>query len=213
MIRILLADEQEVVRDAIAEALRTHAEIEVLAAAATGTQAVELARQLHPDLVVLEISLPELSGIDVATQILESLPGTRILALTTCAFESVVCEAMQAGFSGYVLKKCPFNQFVDAIRAVSSGQMYLCPQVVGAVVGNRNAEGKQARSSSHAISDRERQVLQLVSEGYSTKEIADQLTISLKTVETHRRRVMSKLKIFSVAQLTKYAIREGLTTV
>ena len=220
MIRILLVDDQEIVRDAIAAALGSQGDLEVVAAASSGAQALELARQFQPTIVVTETILSDLSGIDAAKLILEQLPETRILALTSHEEPHLVCQAMNARFSGYVLKRCPFSQLLDALRAVSHGQMYLCPQVVGAVVANRVGETVNAANGSGtnghtaaAISDRERQVLQLVANGLSTKEIADQLTISLKTVETHRRRVMAKLKLFSIAQLTKYAIREGFTTV
>ena len=216
MIRLLLVDDQEIVRDAIAGALAKHEDFQVVGTASSGAQALNLARELLPDIIVTETSLPDIDGIAAATVILEQLPQIRILALTTDDDQATVCQAMQAKFAGYVLKKCPFNQFVEAIRAVHSGQMYLSPQVVSAVVAYRRPESEKPQSPApgHSlISTRERQVLQLVSEGFTTKEIADRLTISLKTVETHRRRVMAKLKIFSVAQLTKYAIREGLTTV
>ena len=218
MIRVALVDDQEIVRFAVGSTLKAQQDIDLVGVAATGEEAIKLAEQLKPDILITETISQNVNGIETAPQVLRVSAQTRIMALTGRQEEDIVCRAMKAHFSGYVLKKCPFSMLMDAIHAVAIGQMYLCPEVVSAVVAN-NTQQSHSRTSPAAgqgrrqISGREREVLQLISEGRSTKEVADQLSISLKTVETHRRRVMAKLKIFSVAQLTKYAIREGLTTV
>jgi len=188
--------------------------MQVVGTASSGREAIRKAAELRPDTVITETVMPEINGIESAAQILAQSPETRIIALTAHAEAQTVSSALKARFSGYVLKKCSFGQLVDAIKAVQSGQMYLCPEVVGAVVTNHvhdDGAAEEASAETSRLSAREREVLELVAEGNSTKEIADRLSISLKTVETHRRRVMSKLKLFSVAELTKYAIREGLT--
>ena len=207
--------------NAISSLLKGQAGFEVVGTAASGREAIKLAAELKPNTIITEIVMPELNGIDAAVQILAQFPEIHVIALTARSARTHGFETpLKAHFSGYVLKKCSFNQLVDAIRAVQSGQMYLCPEVVGAVVSSHvhnPGGGKPVHTNGtnafSKVSGREREVLQLVAEGHSTKEIADRLSISLKTVETHRRRVMAKLKLFSIAELTKYAIREGLTTV
>jgi DNA-binding NarL/FixJ family response regulator len=212
MARILILDDQELVRFAISSVLKSQAGIDFVATAATESEAIKVAAESKISLLLTETVTPDFDGLKVTSLLMQAHPNLRVIALTNRQDEQMVSQAMQGRIHGYVLKKCPFGQLMDAIRAVSAGQMYLCPDVVGMVV-QRNKREAQSPAQEGAISDREREVLQLVAEGLSTKEVADKLSISLKTVETHRRRVMSKLKLFSVAQLTKYAIRQGLTSV
>ncbi len=212
MIRIILIDDHLVVRDAVAAALRQQGDFDIVGMASTLAEALQLELLSPPHLIITESTLADAELAVISQQLAERFPGTRLLALSADEEAAVVRLAMQSRFSGYVLKKSPLQPFIDAIRAVAAGQMYLSPQVVGAVVNSPVAPSNEEVTGGGVISDREQQVLQLVADGMSTKEIASQLSISLKTVETHRRRVMSKLKIHSVAQLTKYAIRHGLTT-
>lgn len=209
--RILLVDDHRLFVEAIASLLERHGSFEIVGQAFSGRHAVQLAAELNPDLVLMDIVMPELNGLDAARQILDARPVTRVLILSTFTEERYVLEAMRARMAGYLPKDCAAEELFRAIQLVMSGQIYLSPSVAGIVVNKViKKEGPTADVFS-TLSEREREILQLISEGHSTKQIAAQLTISIKTVETHRKRIMSKLQLFSVAELTKYAIREGLT--
>jgi DNA-binding NarL/FixJ family response regulator len=185
-------------------------DIEVVDTAETGRQAVELACRHQPDVVILEVALPELNGINATTEILQQC-GCQVLVLTSNKAPATVRGMLQAGASGYVLKQCDFADVVSALRAIQAGKTYLSPEIAAAVVDDY--VGDTGRGFAPRISNREREVLQLIAEGLSTKQIAGQLYVSVKTIETHRRNIMNKLEIHSIAGLTKYAIRQGLTTV
>ncbi len=206
--RVLLADPEVLIRQGLRGLLEASS-IEVVDTAETGRQAVELACRHQPDVVILEVALPELNGINATTEILQRC-GCQVLVLTSNKAPATVRGMLQAGASGYVLKQCDFADVVSALRAIHAGKTYLSPEIAAAVVDDY--VGDNARSFAPRISNREREVLQLIAEGLSTKQIAAQLYVSVKTIETHRRNIMNKLEIHSVAGLTKYAIRQGLTT-
>lgn len=208
--RILLAEDQLIMRQGLRSLLEQEKDFEVVGEAANGHQAVSLVRQLKPHVVVMDIAMPELNGIEATRQVVAQAPACRVVALSMHADRQFVHEMLAAGAAGYLLKDCAFDELATAVRTVSSGKVYLSPAISGTIVSDYV---RQARPHSpfHILSDRERQVLQLLAEGVSTKQVAGRLKISVKTAETHRRNLMQKLGIHSIAELTKYAVRHGLT--
>jgi two-component system response regulator NreC len=212
-ITILLADDHKITREGLRSLLDKQDGMEVVAEAEDGRTTVSLVRELLPDVVIMDVSMPDLNGMEATRQITGELPNVKIIALSMHSDELFVTEMLKSGASGYLLKDCAFEELERAIRAVVVGQTYLSPCISGVVVnGYLHGLSEADFSSSEVLTDREREVLQLMAEGKSTKQIALKLHISVKTVETHRRQIMDKLDIHSVAELTKYAIRKGLTS-
>ena len=212
-IKIILAEDHKIKREGLVNMLKDQPGMEVVGEAGNGREAIQLARELAPDLVIMDVTMPSLNGID-ATRIITSTPkNVRVIALSMYSDKQFVQGMMQAGASGYLLKDCAFDELVQAVRAVFKGDTYLSPGIAGIVVEDYVRKlSKSASSASSILTRREREVLQLISEGESTRHIASKLAISVKTVETHRRQMMGKIGIRTVAGLTKYAIREGLTS-
>jgi len=212
-IRILLADDHKIVRDGLQALIAKEADMEVVAEGATGRDAVAQAASIRPDVAVLDISMPDLNGIEATRQILAQTPGARIIALSMHADRRFVMEMLRAGAVGYLLKDSTFEELARAIRAVAAGQIYLSPGITGVVVQDYLTPAAAGERGAYAaLTGREREVLQLLAEGRSTKEAALRLHVSDKTIESHRRQIMIKSKVRSVAELTKYAIREGITS-
>ncbi len=213
MTTILLVDDHKIMRQGLRSLLSGQPGMSVIAEAENGRKAVELAKETRPDIVIMDVTMPDMNGIEATHQVKVSVPTTKVIALSIHTDRRYVLQMFRAGASGYLLKDCAFEELTRAIRAVSNGQAYLSPGIAGTVVGEflRGLESNGS-AGGPSLSAREREVLQLLAEGRSTKEIASALKVSAKTVETHRRRVMIKLQMNSVAELTKYAIREGLTT-
>ena len=213
-VRIILAEDHRITREGLVNLLRERADMEVVGEAENGRDAVRLARELSPDLVIMDVTMPDLNGIDATRIITSGGNSTKVIALSMYSDKQFVQGMIQAGASGYLLKDCAFEELVNAIRAVIGGNTYLSPGIAGIVVQDYLNKLTHDRSSADtALTTREREVLQLIAEGKSTKEIATRLSVSVKTVETHRRQIMEKLGIYSIAELTKYAIREGLTSI
>jgi len=211
--RILLADDHELMRVGLRTVLEREAGIEVVAEAADGRAAVELAKQLKPDIVVIDISMPELSGIEATRQIVHQLPRSKVIVLSLHNERHLIEQMFAAGASAYLLKNSAAVELSLAVHAVLHGETYLSPEVAQMVLGDFMRRSHEAHQTTFVnLTPREREVLQLVAEGKSNKEIALRLDISAKTVDTHRQQLMEKLGIRSVAELTKYAIREGLTS-
>ena len=213
MIRIMLADDHEIVRQGFRALVDKQPDMEVVAEAADGRTIVDLAVQQAPDVVVIDIGLPQLNGIDAARQILEQRPRIRVIALSVHQEARYVTEMLKAGASGYLVKTCAFDELIQAIHAVVAGEKYLSSKIAGSVVDKLiqpDSPGEPAPAA--ALSAREREVLQLVVEGKSSKEIAHALDVTTRTVDLHRQNIMKKLELYSVAELTKYAIREGITS-
>ena len=212
-ITVLIADDHAVVRDGLRSLLEAQPDIEVVGDAANGREAVELVAKLRPDVAIVDITMPELNGIDATYQMRQISPSTEIVILSMHANKSHVGRALQAGAHGYLIKESAGIEVVEAVRTISAGHRYLSQTVSDAViddyVAQRNAS--EHRSSLESLSVREREVLQLVVEGKTSAEIATVLNLSPKTVESYRSRLMQKLDIGDLPSLVKYAIRQGLT--
>ena len=209
-IRILIADDHKIMRDGLRLLLEKEKGFEVIAEAKNGREAIRLAEQLRPDILIMDISMEDLNGMDATRQIVGKNQGTRIVALSMHADKRFVAGMFEAGAMGYLLKECAFDELLQAIRQVMSGRTYLCSMISGVVI--RDYIQRMRKSESSPLSPREKEILQLLAEGSTTKRIADQLKVSVKTVETHRQHIMDKLNIFSIAELTKYALKEGITS-
>lgn len=212
-IKVLLAEDHKLVREGLRALLEKEAGMDVVAEAGNGREAIQLARQLHPDVVVMDLTMPDMNGIEATRRIVAEIAEVRVLALSMHSDKRFVQEAINAGAKGYLLKDVASEELLSAVRTVASGKIYLCSKITGVIVDDykQRFPGDFSLASVH-LSSREREVLQLIAEGKSTKDIAFTLNVSIKTVETHRQQIMKKLKLGSVAELTKYAIREGLTS-
>jgi two-component system response regulator NreC len=212
-IRILLADDHAIVRQGLSKSLQMEDDMEVVGQAKNGLSAIELVKELTPDVVVMDISMPDINGMDATREILRDFPNVKIIALSMHSAKKFVKEMFKAGASGYLLKDCNFDELLYAIRTVISGKSYLSPEITNVVIDSYTKDSKEEKPSVFStLTKRERQALQLMAEGKTTKQIGLKLHISPKTVEAHRLRVMDKLGIDNIAQLTKYAIQEGLTS-
>lgn len=212
-IRILLADDHKIMRAGLRSLLENEPGMDVVDEAENGLRTVQLARELSPDVVVMDISMPGLNGIEATRKILSELPGVKVVALSMHLDEQFVAGMLAAGASGYLLKDCAAEELCNAIRAVVANQTYLSPGVASIVVKDyRSHLSTTDVSPSPILTAREREVLQLVAEGKTSKEIASLLNVAVKTVEAHRQQIMDKLDIRSVAELTKYAVRKGITS-
>jgi len=210
--KVLLVDDHAIIRQGLSSLLEKQPDIVVVGGVEDGRQAVEIAKKLVPDLVIMDISMPNLNGIDATRKIVEELKGIKVIALSIHSSRRFVAEMLKAGASGYILKDCLFDELMEAIKTVLGGGIYLSPKITDVVIDDYVQRlSKQGQPNEPTLSDREREVLQLLAEGKSTKQIALSLHVSTKTIESNRRNIMGKLSINSVAELTKYAVREGLT--
>ena len=214
-IRVLIADDHKIMLAGLRSLLEKQTDLQVIAEAENGRKAVQLAQETKPDIVVMDVSMPDLNGIEATTQIIESVPDTRVIALSMHSDKRFVLGMLRAGAVGYLLKDCASQELANAIHQVAGGKKYLSPEITGVVIDDflLGASPGEALTVSSQLSAREREVLQLIAEGWSTKQIAAHLYVSVKTIETHRRQIMKKLDLHTIADLTKYAIREGLTSI
>jgi two-component system response regulator NreC len=212
-IKIIIADDHQIVREGLSTLLAKEPDMEVVAEAENGRKVVQLAKELSPHIVIMDVNMPDLNGIEATRQILNASPAIRVIALSMHTDRRFVVNMLKAGASGYLLKDCAFEELSHAIRLVMANKTYLSPGVSDIVIKDY-VQGLATPSASafSVLTNREREVLQLMAEGKTTSQIAEHLHISVKTVETHRQQVMHKLGIHSIAELTKYAIREGLTS-
>jgi DNA-binding NarL/FixJ family response regulator len=217
MVRVVLADDHKIVRDGLRALLDAQPHVQVVGEAEDGLAAVEMGIKLRPEVVVMDIGMTGLNGIEATRRLVSEAPGVRVIALSMHTDRRFVSEMLAAGASGYLVKDGAFEELTAAIDAVTNGRVYLSQNVAGVVVEDYvrrlGGSGEHLEASPLGrLSPREREVLQLAAEGNSTKEMAALLGLSVKTVETHRRQVMEKLGIYNLAGLIKFAIREGLTT-
>ena len=211
-IRILLADDHNVMRGGLRLLLERQQGFRVVGEASDGRQAVEQAEETKPDIIVLDIAMPNLSGIEAAQRISALLPQTRIIILSMHADESYVLRALKAGAKGYLLKDSAENDLIEAIRAVDEGKAFFSPEISNIMVEDyvREMKRRGAEDSYELLTPREREILQMLAEGKSNKHIATVLDLSLYTVETHRRNLQDKLNLHSFAELILYAVRKGI---
>jgi len=211
--RIVIADDQGILRQGLSALIREQPDMEVVGEAQDGWQAVAIAKELKPDAVVMDISMPNLNGVDATRQILAENPNIKVVALSMHPDRHYVTEILKAGALAYVLKSCFVDELVKALHAAAAGEHYLSPQITDVLVDEIvNKASANDQNGLSRLTGRQRQVLQLTAEGLSTKQIAARLCISPKTADANRREIMNQVGIFSIAELTKYAIREGLTS-
>lgn len=210
--RILIADDHRILRESLRHLIDEQQDFEVVGEAEDGITAMKMAGDLRPDVLIMDIGMPRLNGIDAARKIRAELPHIKIIALSMHAESHVVAEMLKAGASGYILKDAAIEELVCAIRECRAGRIYLSPSLAENVIKDYISHFPRKDFSVYSLlTSREREVLQLIAEGKTTQKIASLLFISPKTVETHRQNIMDKLNLHSIAELTKYAIREGLT--
>ncbi len=213
-VRILVADDHKIVREGLIALLQKQPHMQVVGEAEDGRQAVQLATELHPEVVIIDIGMPDLNGIEATRQIVAELPGVKVIALSMHSDKRFVKGMLKAGAAGYLLKYCASEELISAIQMVMANRIYLSHDITGIVVEDYVQKLADTDSSVfQALTPREREVLQLLAEGRSTRQIADALHVSVKTIEVHRKQMMDKLGLQSLAELVKYAIREGLTSI
>ena len=211
--RILLADDHQIMREGLRALLEQQPGVEVVAEASDGRTAVKLAQDLLPDVAILDIGMPNLNGIEATRRITGEIGGVKVIGLSMHSDKRFVSEMLKAGASGFLLKDCALEELARAIKAVLENKTYLSPGIAGVVIDDYVQHlATNDIAAAPELTGREREVLQLLAEGKSTKQIALGLKVSVKTIETHRQNIMRKLGVYSVAELTKYALREGLTS-
>lgn len=212
-IRILLVDDHTILRDGVHLLLDSQGDMEVVGEAGNGRSAVRLTAELSPDVVVMDVTMPDLNGVEATRQIIAASPRTRVLALSQHADRRLLADMLKAGAVGYLLKTSCGSELIGAVRTVVAGHAYLSPEIAGVVVGEYVNDVPAAGGTPlHSLTPRQREVLQLVAEGRSAREIATALKVSIRTVEANRAQVMGKLRVHSVAGLTKFAVKEGVTS-
>jgi DNA-binding NarL/FixJ family response regulator len=212
-IRLLLADDHRLFRNGLMALLEKAEGVTVVGAAEEGQETVELVRELKPDVVVMDISMPGLNGVEATRQIKATMPATKVLCLSMHEELRFVDAALEAGAEGYLMKDAEPEEFLRAIQLVEAGEIYLCPRVLDSVMAKyRNQQGSDESSTLPQLSTREREIVQLLAQGKTIKQIAEGLCISVKTVHTHKEHILKKLQIDSLAGLIKYALQEGLTS-
>ncbi|MCD6417742.1 response regulator transcription factor [bacterium] len=211
-IRIVLVDDHKLFREGLKSLLANQKNIEVVGQANSGLEAMEIVQELLPDLVVMDIGMKNVNGIQATRQLKTISPDIKVLALSMHSNEKYVAEMLRAGASGYLVKDCAYEELVNAINTIMSGRVYLSPEIAGAFVKDfLFGSSEETPSIFSILTPRECEVLQLIAEGKTNKEIADELGVSIKTIDTHRQQIMKKLDIHNVAELTRYAIKMGLT--
>ncbi len=214
-IRVLIADDHALVREGVRMILALHEDIEVVGEAANGSEAIEQVDKLSPDVVLMDIAMPGLGGLEAMLEIRQLKPETRVLVLTQYDNTEYIYRFLKSGAAGYVLKKAAGNDLVAAIRAVYQGKSFVDPSIADKVIKGflERPDVKEDEIVYESLSDREKQVLKLIAEGYTAQQIADILHLSIKTIMTHRTNLMDKLGFHNRAELIKYAIRKGLVRV
>jgi len=210
-VKVILADDHAMVRQSLCNSLQQESNIEIVAQAQDGHSTFELVGQLLPDVVVMDISMPDMNGMEATYKIKKEYPRVKVIALSMHSGSKYVREMFKAGASGYLLKNSSYEELIEAIHTVMSGKSFISPSIGETIVQGFSEKCRVAPSVFSVLTPREREVLQLLAEGKTTKQIALQLNISPKTVEVHRTKIMERLNIDNIATLTKYAIQEGLT--
>jgi DNA-binding NarL/FixJ family response regulator len=212
-LKVIIADDHMIVRDGLRSLLERQPDMEVVAEAENGRIALKLVKELSPDVVIMDIGMRELNGIDATRQIVKMSPGVKVLALSMYSDKRFIKGMLKAGASGYMLKDSAFKELIDAIRVIVENKIYISPSVANIITEDYLKQSPESDGSTRSLlSSRELEVLQLLVEGMSTKQIASSLRLSIKTIESHRSRIMKKIDVNNIADLTRYAIREGIIT-
>ncbi len=211
--RVFLADDHTILREGLRALLAREADVTVVGEAADGRDALTQVLALRPDVVVMDISMPGLNGVEATRRVVEALPRTKVIGLSMHADRRYVQAMFEAGAVGYLLKNAASDELLHALRVVVEGRRYVSPALTDVLVEVLRSAPPESALVSSALTAREREVLQLLSEGHTSKEIAERMAIALSTVETHRRQIMLKLDLHSIAELTRYAIRNGVTSI
>lgn len=213
-IKVQLVDDHKIMREGLKSLLDRAADIEVVAQAANGIEALQRAEECCPDVVVMDLTMPEMGGIEATRRIVAAHPEIKVLALSMIQDKSCVVESLKAGAKGYLIKDCAGEELLGAIRTLAAGESYLCTRITELVIRDFTQLVAESPSQSTTnLSKREQEVLQLIADGKNTKEIAYMFGVSIKTVDVQRSNIMKKLNLYSIAELTKYAVREGLTSI
>jgi two-component system response regulator NreC len=210
--RLFLVEDHELVRTGIRALLQTSPELEVIGEASNGADAVQACKSLKPQIVLMDLAMAGINGIETTRKLCAELPETKVIMLSMHSDQQYIYEALRAGAQGYLPKSAAFNELLIAIEEVMAGKNYVSPSLTGSVVDDyvRRAQGTAEPNEAAKLSPREREVIELIAEGNSSMEVAKRLQISVRTVDTHRHNIMQKLKLNSIAALTKFAIRNGL---
>jgi DNA-binding NarL/FixJ family response regulator len=212
-IKILIVDDHAVLREGLRTLLDKEPDLEVIGEAGNGIEAVQKALKLTPDIIIMDLNLPDMNGIAATRKILENRPESKVIALSMESDKRYIIDILGAGAMGYVLKDCFFAELASAIRTVAKGDNYLGPRITEMIIKDYLQRVPDSLPlSSSSLTQREREIVQLIAEGKNTKEIAASFGTSVKTIEVHRHNIMKKLDLYSIAELTKYAVREGLTS-
>lgn len=211
-ISILLADDHAVVRQGLRMLLQNESGIEIVAEAENGQEAVSMAEKMRPSVILMDVAMPHMNGAQATRQIRRASPSTQVIVLSSYSDDRIVDELVEAGVSGYLVKWAAATEVVKAIRDVTSGNQYFSPEIARRLQHRRqlSAQRKRRSASPSRLSKRESEVLQLIADGFSNKQMATELGISIKTVEKHRQRVMQKLGLHETASLTRYALSQGM---
>lgn len=211
--RIMIVDDHKIVREGLRSLIEENGEYAVVGEADNGRDALKMARHLNPDIVIMDVAMREMNGIEATRQLLSQQPDICVLALSMHSDSRFVKQMLEAGALGYLVKENAFEEIILALRALMRGKIYVSPQASGGILQDVAQQQVSETGPQPVLTAREKETLQLIAEGHSTANIAERLFISVKTVETHRKKMMDKLDLRSVAELTKYAIREGITSV
>ncbi len=212
-VRILVVDDHAIMRQGLRSLLAEEPGFEVVGEAGDGREGLRMVSELSPDVVVMDVGMPDLNGVEATRQVVRDHPDVKVVALSMHAERRFVTGMLEAGAAGYVLKGAAFEELVEAIRAVRAGRVFTSQKITDMVLSDFvRGLGRGEPATASPLTPREREVVQLLAEGKGSREVADSLNISVNTVDTHRRRAMEKLELSSLAELTKYAIREGLTS-
>jgi two-component system response regulator NreC len=213
-IRILLADDHTLVRSGFKSLIEDRDMFEVVGEASNGRETVRLAKELKPNVILMDINMPDLNGVEATRQVVESDPSIKVIGLSIYSDKIFISGMLKAGAAGYLLKDCQPSELTEAIFAVRHNEVYISTKIMGTVIGDyRKFLLQENESPDELLTEREREVLQLIAEGKNTKQIASDLSVSVKTIETHRQNLMHKLDIYSVQDLVKYAIKHGVITI